>query len=465
LLCAAAAVSSPAQTFTTLHTFDITDGAFPNGTLVQGLDGNFYGTTVNGGRQVCNVGCGTVFKITPQGVVATLHRFVVTDGAYPQAGLVLATNGNFYGSTTGSTLGGGVSEANSYFFAITSGGTFSNLHSGGSLAALMQAINGNLFGTEYPNYTNANEGSVFWLSPGGVLSTVHTFCALAHCLDGAIPLAPLVQAAGGYLYGTTEAGGKGQAPGCGEGCGTVFRTGSAGSTSILYNFEYTDGASPSAGLTLGNDGNLYGTTRMGGAYGYGTVFKITPTGLLTTLHNFDNTDGSFPDGALVQATDGNFYGTTVHGGNYLKNCSADGCGTIFQMIPSGALTTLHSFDRLDDGLYPFAGLVQGTDGDLYGTTTGADGYQAYGTVFKLSTGLVPFVKTVPVAAYPGKQIFILGNNLTGATSVMFGGTAASFTVVSATEITATVPAGSTTGTVVVATPGGSLSSNVPFRVF
>jgi uncharacterized repeat protein (TIGR03803 family) len=195
---------------------------------------------------------------------------------------------------------------------------------------------------------------------------------------------------------------------------------------------------------------------------------MTTSGELTTFYSFCAvtacTDGFNPVAGVIQATDGNFYGTTEFGGTSVSSHNTFGYGTAFQLTAAGTLTTLHSFDGTD-GKYPQAGLVQGTDGNLYGVTTGTDAVHAWGTVFKISLGLAPFVKTVPVAAYPGKQVFILGNNLTGATSVSFNGTAASFTVVSATEITATVPAGSTTGTVVVATPGGSLSSNVPFRVF
>jgi uncharacterized repeat protein (TIGR03803 family) len=159
----------------------------------------------------------------------------------------------------------------------------------------------------------------------------------------------------------------------------------------------------------------------------------------------------------VQATDGNFYGTTYDNG-------INGYGTIFQLTPSGTLTTLLSFDKTV-GVYPTGGLVQGTDGNFYGTTGGTDGLHLYGTVFKLSLGLPPFVKMVPTAAYPGTTIFILGTDLTGATAVSFNGKAALFTVVSPTEITAMVPKGSTTGAIEVNTPGGTLSSNIPFRVF
>jgi uncharacterized repeat protein (TIGR03803 family) len=219
-----------------------------------------------------------------------------------------------------------------------------------------------------------------------------------------------------------------------------------------------------AGLVQGSDGNFYGTTYAGGATDSGTVFKITPTGTLTTLHSFgEGFDGILPVAALIQATDGNFYGTTEHGGN--QNCISSGCGTVFQITPAGVLTIIHSFDKTDDGGYPQAGLVQGTDGNLYGETTGFYGERMHGTVFKLSLGLAPFVKTLPTAAYPGKTIDILGTNLTGATSVTFNGKAAAFTVVSASEIRTTVPNGATTGRVKVTTPAGTLSSNVPFRVF
>jgi uncharacterized repeat protein (TIGR03803 family) len=166
---------------------------------------------------------------------------------------------------------------------------------------------------------------------------------------------------------------------------------------------------------------------------------------------------------LVQGTDGNFYGTTELGG-------ADHNGAVFKITPGGKLTRLYSFpcsqDLCPDGKQPAGGLVQDTDGKFYGTTTdgGAYGKHNYGTVFSLSVGLSPFVKTQPTSGAVGAAVKILGTSLTGASSVMFNGTAATFTVVSASEITTTVPDGATTGTVQVVTPGGTLSSNVPFRV-
>ena len=190
---------------------------------------------------------------------------------------------------------------------------------------------------------------------------------------------------------------------------------------------------------------------------YGTVFQITPSGALTTLVSF-GTNGAYPHAGLAWATDGNFYGTTAFGGANAK-------GTAFQITPSGTLTTLYSFcaqTKCTDGANPYAALVQATNGDFYGTTE-YGGAANVGVVFRLSAGLRPFVKTHPTAGQAGAAVQILGTNLTGATSVMFNGTAAVFKVASSSLITTTVPAGATTGTVQVVTPGRALS-NVPFRV-
>jgi uncharacterized repeat protein (TIGR03803 family) len=176
---------------------------------------------------------------------------------------------------------------------------------------------------------------------------------------------------------------------------------------------------------------------------------------LTTLHSFDNTDGTNPNGGLVQATDGNFYGTTVGGG-------ANGGGTVFKITSNGTLTTLHSFAGAD-GANPYAGLIQATDGNFYGTTAWG-GVNDTGIVFSLSVGLGPFVKTQTASARVGVEVKILGNDLTGASSVMFNGTAAVFTVVSSSLIKTTVPTGASTGFVTVTTPSGTLTSNVEFRV-
>ena len=225
----------------------------------------------------------------------------------------------------------------------------------------------------------------------------------------------------------------------------------------MQGTQLTDGANPNAGLILATNGSFYGTTLGGGANGYGTVFKITAAGTLATLHSFDMTDGESPYAGLVQATNGNFYGTTGAGGS-----GEDNFGTVFEITPAGVLTTLHSFD-IADGELPYGGLVQATNGTLYGTTS-QGGNNSDGTIFSLSVGLGPFVETLPPYGKVGMSVKILGTDLTGTTAVSFHGVAAKFSVKSATEIITTVPTGATTGPVKVITPSGTLTSNVPFLI-
>jgi len=446
----------PAQTFTTLQSFDSTDGANPEAGLVQGVDGNLYGTTQQGGAN----GAGTVFEITPSGTLTTLYSFcsigVCTDGDAPYAGLAQATNGNLYGTTTaGGTHGAGT------VFKITSRGVLTTLYSFCSASActdgkkptagLVQAANGDFYGTTEIEGAKG-DGTIFKITPSGTLTVLYTFCSQPDCADGE-GASGLVLATNGDFYGTTEGGGA-------NGDGTVFKITAAGALTTLHSFDSADGADPLAGLVQAANGDFYGTTYIGGANGEGTVYKITPGGTLTTLYSFCSQSGC-PDGAnpyagLIQATDGNFYGTTYAGG-------ANFYGTVFKITPGGTLTTLHSFDDAD-GEETLAGLVQATNGILYGATY-AGGADFNGTVFSLSVaGLGPFAETLPTSGKVGTSVKILGNNLTGTTSVTFNGTAATFTVVSGSEITTTVPTGATSGTVEVTTSSGTLKSNTKFRV-
>jgi uncharacterized repeat protein (TIGR03803 family) len=224
-----------------------------------------------------------------------------------------------------------------------------------------------------------------------------------------------------------------------------------------------------ATLVQATDGDFYGTTPYGGANAGGTVFKITPGGALTTLYNFctqaNCTDGDLPSEALVQATNGKLYGTTADGGGS-AHCG-NGCGTVFEITPAGNLTTLHPFEYAKYGALP-ARLVQATNGNFYGTTSAGGDFHCdpygCGTIFKLAVGLGPFVETLPTSGKVGTAVIILGNQLKGTTSVTFNGTAATFTVVSNTEIKTIVPTGATTGFVEVTTLTKTLKSNVVFRV-
>jgi uncharacterized repeat protein (TIGR03803 family) len=470
LLWATTAVALPAQTFTTLHSFNgSTEGNFPKDAPVQGTDGNLYGTVYGGG---------TIFKITPGGALTILNS---ADGS-PVGGLVQATNGDFYGTTD---HGGTSNTCPKYFiggcgtvFKITPGGTVTTLLSfdytdgANSFAGLIQGTDGNLYGTTEEGGANSKTcegysgngcGTVFKITPGGTLTTLHSFDGT----DGAVVDAGLVQGSDGNFYGTTVRGGVPSDD------GTVFTITANGSFATIYTFS-ANGIEPTGVLVQGTDGNYYGTTFIGGTHDYGTIFKIRPSGELTTLHSFDSTDGAYPGGGVIRASDGNFYGTTVEGGANGAECNESGCGTIFKMTPGGTLTTLYSFCQqvtngvCTDGAEPAAGLVQATDGSFYGTTEFGGActfyFEGCGTLFSLSVGLKPFVETQPTSGKVGAPVKILGTNLTGATSVTFNGTAAVFTVASKTLITTTVPAGATTGTVQVVRPNGKGSSNVPFTV-
>jgi uncharacterized repeat protein (TIGR03803 family) len=459
-----------AQTITTLASFDGASYEFPTSPLVQGTNGNFYGLTTG-----CENTCHKIFEITPAGKMATFYTFCslanCADGDVP-AGLMLASNGNFYGTTTygGTTTAncGGEHPGCGTVFEITPAGKLTTLHSFCSLpkcadgveptAGLVQAGDGDLYGTAANTF--------FKITLDGKLTALHTFTFGSG--TGALPFQQLVQAENGNFYGSTSRG-AGRAH-----YGTLFEITPSGTVSTLYDLcsSVSCVQFPSA-LIQGADGNLYGTSEFAGAHDGGTVFQMTPSGGVTILYSFCTNvvcpHGYRPWAALVQATDGNFYGTTVDGGaNKLSDlCNAlSVCGTLFEITPTAEVTTLHSFcveTNCADGQGPIGGLIQGTDGSFYGTTV-YGGVHSSGTVFNLSVGLGRFVKTVPVAAKPGKRVIILGNGLTGSTSVTFNGTAATFTVVSDTEITATVPTGATTGTVAVTTPTGTIISNPAFQV-
>ncbi len=270
--------------------------------------------------------------------------------------------------------------------------TFTTLHSfgatdGGFPAGLIQATNGDLYGTTYYGGAN-NGGTIFRMTPNGTLTTIYNFCAQPNCADGAYPVASLVQAGNGDLYGTTSGGGN---SGCTEydGCGTLFKVTPSGAFTTLYAFcsqsGCPDGRNPEAGLVQATNGNLYGTTALGGSNGNsaGTVFKITPDGVFTSLYSFCSqrvcADGATPQATLIQALNGLLYGTTQTGGRY-------GCGAVYQITESGTFADLYSFcaqPSCADGAYSRAGVVQANNGDLYGTTS-FGGLNGSGIVFRLS---------------------------------------------------------------------------------
>jgi uncharacterized repeat protein (TIGR03803 family) len=378
ILCAAAAVTASAQTLTTLVNFSGSNGNYPTAPVIQATDSNFYGTTNLGGTNTS----GTVFKMTPTGTFTTLYSFCsqqsCADGEYPNAGLLQASDGNLYGTTSD----GGAHGTGGTVFKITPSGNLTTIYSFCSVAhcadgqspntSLIQGIDGNFYGTTFSDGVNS-AGTVFQLTPSGTLTTIYHFCSQSGCTDGAKPDG-LLQTSDGTLYGTTLYGGVGTT------FGTVFKLTTSGALTTLWSFctqsNCTDGQQPLAGLVLGSDGLFYGTTSLGGSNNFGTVFKISSSGTFTLLHGFQqSTDGSQSYGPLVQAVDGNYYGSTRTGGTHAA-------GTLFEVTPGGALTTLYDFcsgSGCSDGGQPLAGLKY-TRGNFYGTTS-TGGSANDGTVF------------------------------------------------------------------------------------
>jgi uncharacterized repeat protein (TIGR03803 family) len=393
------APSLRAQTYTesVLYSFcfsggaDCPDGANPTSGLLQAADGNFYGTTTYGGTSFAGTGAGTAFALSASGSLGTVYSFCsvggsdCTDGNQPQAMLVQGADGNLYGTTQyGETPGDGIAFKLTTSGALTPLATFGGSTSAGQNpeSSLLMGTDGNFYGTTQYGGANGN-GEVYKMTPSGTVTTLYSFGTTG--TDGQGPYAGLVQGTDGNFYGTTTGGGANLG-------GTMFRISSSGAFKTLYQFcsksSCTDGSYPNGTLVQGSDGNFYGTTVNGGTAGLsnsGTAFKLTPAGTLTTLHNFCTqshcTDGESPQPGLLLASDGNLYGTTELGGS---NGTPD--GTVFRITPAGAFTLLYSFCGLTnctDGQQPYAGLAQGSDGNLYGTTF-YGGNNVNGTAYKMT---------------------------------------------------------------------------------
>ncbi|HEY3762673.1 MAG TPA: choice-of-anchor tandem repeat GloVer-containing protein [Verrucomicrobiae bacterium] len=392
-LCLAASRANAALNFTTLISFNGTNGANPACNLVEGPNGNFYGTAPNGGAY----SNGAVFEISSDGSFFTdLYSFTGgTNGSGPVGALIPSANGLvFYGTT----FGGGASNCGTIYQisslkgAFTQLGSLSGTNGANPIVALALGTNGTLYGAAkyggaFTNVTSGGGGygTVFQISTsGGSLTNPVLFADT----NGANPSA-LIMGSDGNFYGTTAWGGN-----VGSfklGFGTVFRLGQDGTFTDLHNLNGgSDGGFPYANLLQASDGNFYGCTFNGGAYSGGDIFQVTPQGQFRNLYSFTGgLDGAFPYSALVQGSDGNLYGTTYSYG-------ANGDGAIFQISTNGNLTPLVNFTGTTGialGVNPEGSLVQGTDGNFYGTTYYGGTYNQ-GTVFQLSLPLPPVFTSV-----------------------------------------------------------------------
>jgi uncharacterized repeat protein (TIGR03803 family) len=392
--CLTVPVGSQTYTESVLYSF-CPSGLCPNGSgpevgVIQGNDGNFYGMNLYGPGGNCGgEGCGTVFKITPEGVLTTLYTFCTqancTDG-YGPVMMVQGGDGNLYGVTAE----GGNVDSSGVIFRLTLAGKYSVLYAfcsqlncpdGNGPFSIVQGADGNFYGTASEGGANG-KGTIFKITPAGAFTNLYSVCSVGGtaCTDGSEISRGLLQGSDGNFYGTMSSGGK-------NGMGTFFRLTPAGVLTTLYNFcsvggvNCSDGSGPT-GLVQGSDGNFYGSAG-GGSDRSGVIFNITPAGELTVI-----TTGASAYPFLL-ASDGNVYGTTDQGGpNY--------GGTVFQVTPSGMETTIYTFCSLAlcfDGDILFDAVMQGADGNFFGTTVsggvnngpdGCDESPNCGTVFEIA---------------------------------------------------------------------------------
>jgi len=444
------------QTVSTMFSFsNANSSAGPLSTPTQGRDGAIYGTTSGFGLSTTTDGA--VFRIAPVNrQFSALHEFTGTDGLYPESSLTLAGDGSYYGTTPE-----GGSSNTGVLFKISAGGSFSVLYEftggtdgGGPEAQPILASDGNFYGTTDDG--GDGSGVIYKYSPSsGAMSTILTFSSDQSM--GYIIQAPLVQAADGSLYGTAQSGGP-------SGCGTIFQITTSGTLLQLYSFPCGAGGSvPGGPLIQASDGNLYGITETGGVTtpqctsGCGTIFKMSG-GAVSILYSFSGkqSDGRFPIAGLVEATDGNLYGNTDSGG-------PSNFGTLYQISKTGQYKSLYAFSS-KFGRFPSAGLLQHTNGKFYGLCFNGGAY-GEGTLYSLNMGLGPFIALVRYTGRIGQPVQILGQGLTGSMAVTVNGLpATSFKVVSDNYMTAVVPTGATTGPVVVTTATGTLTSNHNLRI-
>jgi uncharacterized repeat protein (TIGR03803 family) len=463
-------------TLTVLNNFGTdTDGNAPEGGLTLGVNGNFYGTTVAGGDPSCN--CGTVFAITPAGTLTTLYTFTGgLDGAYPGTTPIVGADGNLYGATAQAGANGVGT-----IYKLTPTGVFTLVGpfpSYGAPSPLMQGIDGDFYGTD--NQGVVVGGTVFKVTPKGTLTSLYEFGTAT----GACPFGGLIQDSNGNIYGTADYGGA-------YGSGVVFKLTPQGVITVLHSFgdpNYpNDGVGSFAGLIQDSVGNLYGVSQYGGLAGYGAIFQLTSAGTYSILYNFEGVHGKTPVSTPMQHTNGKIYGMTIEGGTsqWTRNegvlYSFDLGLTPFITFVAGTGRAGKTIEILGQGFTGATGVsfnsVPATFkvfSDTYLTAIAPPGVTTGSVTVTTSTGtltsnkpfrvLPTFLTFNPTNGAVGTAVVITGTGLTQTNHVSFGGIAATFTVDSDAQVTATVPAGAQTGGIQIGTLGGFAASSGVFTV-
>jgi uncharacterized repeat protein (TIGR03803 family) len=392
---------------------------------------------------------GSIWKTTPSGKVSVVLSFAAGTGNDCQTGMTLGTDGNFYGSADTNCGGDG------YVFKMTPSGTITVLHTftgtpdGSGPGLLVQYTDGDFYGITTNGGAN-NYGTVFKITPAGTVTILYSFDNTNYFAN---PTYGLTVGNDGDFYGTFSGA---------DGLGGVFKMTPAGVVTLLHKLagDPTEGATPGAGVTLGKDGNFYGPTRFGGTSNVGTIFKMTPSGKLSTLRNFTTSDyANFPEVPLLQATDGNFY-SAANSCNQFNGCLNQ---DIYKITPSGTFTVVEEFTG-SNGQWPFWPLTQDTNGTLYGLAQ-QGGPVNGGVLFSLNIGAKPFINLVSTSGKVGSKVGILGQGFSSSSVVKFNGvTATTVTRTGTTFLLATVPSGASDGTVTVTTGSTALTSPQTFIV-
>jgi len=402
-----AKAQQPQPIVTIMYSFSGTDGFNPDASLFQGRDGCLYGTTMAGGQYYApedgEYGDGTVFKMTLSGAFTSLFSFDNTNGYYPQGPVMQGSDGNLYGTTqTAGTLpNGNPGYGYGTVFSMTTNGVLNysvalaGTNGNGINSGLVQGLDGNFYGVAYgggwAGYVSgqiekSQDGTVFRVTPSGALTAIFTFDQLGSHSVGIYPSGGLVQGPDGTLYGTTAM--------------TIYKITTNGAAALLFNLN---GSGPTGPLVWGANGNLFGVTTSGGTWGWGSVFQVSTNETFTNIFSFDGTNGSVQNygadnfdfaGGLVLGSDGNFYAATVCGGpGFNQDVNYEG-GTLYQITPGGTFTSLYAFGNVPyDGFHPAGGLIQASDGNFYGVTFDG-GTNTIGSIFRLSMPLPPVFKSV-----------------------------------------------------------------------
>ena len=437
--------------------------------LTLGTDGNFYGTCTQSGT----LSKGLIYKVTPAGVLTDLHDFdCVLGDCFPyHAPPVLGADGNFYGSTGNPNFGG------NSIYRITPAGVYKNLN---TLSGVSNQPSPLTFGSDGNLYVTSTTGAgdVFRVTTAGALKVIYNFVGAT----GQNPNSGVIQGTDGKLYGTT-------ANGAANGSGGIYKVSTGGAYTLLHTTDSFTSPANFNDLLQATDGNFYGAAQGGGTGNQGGLYELTSAGVFSSLLFTNQTvTGAFPSAPLMQHTNGTIFGTNSTGG------SCSGCGGTFFSLNIGASPFISLVSPVPAGkegstigilgqgfaaasVVKFGG-VQATTVTLTGTTfllatvpagaltgnvtviTGATTLTS-NKMFKVKPTLTSFT---PPSGPVGTSVTITGTGLMQTSKVTFNGTIAAFTVNSDTQVTATVPAGATTGKIAVTTKGGTATSTTNFTV-